>query len=88
MLHAAVDASTALIKRSLSGAQHLLKAACDAQEQMKLLQVQQPGKFSIFKASGGTIDAFHKGLLHRIGDVPRLGNFAEMFSYVCRIAQP
>ncbi len=68
VLHAAVDASAAAIKRSLCAAQRLLKFASDAQVQLDELLAQQPGKFSIFKASGGTIDAFHKGLLHRIGE--------------------
>ena len=67
LLYAAVDASTAAIKRSLCRAQQLLKAASDAQMHMNEMLALQPGKFQIFKASGGTIDAFHKGLLHRIG---------------------
>lgn len=67
LLHAAVDTSAPMIKRSLCRIQKLLKAACEAQVHMNELLTKQPGKFSIFKASGGTIDAFHKGLLHRIG---------------------
>lgn len=66
-LRAAVDTSAPAIKRGLCRIQKLLKAASEAQVHMNELLTKQPGKFSIFKASGGTIDAFHKGLVHRIG---------------------
>lgn len=79
MLHAAVDSSAAAMKRSLCAAQRLLKSASDAQVQLDELLAQQPGKFSIFKASGGTIDAFHKGLLHRIGDAPSFFDRPRLF---------
>ncbi len=89
-LDAVVKTSAPMIKRSLCRIQEQLKAACDAQVHINELLTNQPGKFSIFKASGGTIDAFHRGLVHRIGT--KLDYFlqrARFQPHACsRISQP
>ena len=67
-LFAAVDASVGSLKQQLEHVHALVKKAAEAKVQLQEAASQEPTKFSTFKAAGGTIDAFFKGLEDRIGE--------------------
>ena len=69
-LFAAVDASLESLKQQLEIVHSLVKKATDAKVQLQEAVDQDPAnkKFSTFKAAGGTIDDFFKGLEDRIGE--------------------
>ena len=69
-LFAAVDASLESLKQQLEFVHSIVKKATDAKVQLQKAVDQDPPnkKFSTFKAAGGTIDDFFKGLEDRIGE--------------------
>jgi hypothetical protein len=69
-LFAAVDASMESLKLQLEVVHGLVKKATDAKVQLQEAVDNDPAnkKFSTFKAAGGTIDDFFKGLEDRIGE--------------------
>jgi hypothetical protein len=69
-LFAAVDASMQSLKQQLEVVHSIVKKATDAQVQLQEAVDKDPAnkKFSTFKAAGGTIDDFFKGLEDRIGE--------------------
>ena len=69
-LFAAVDASMESLKLQLETVHALVKKATDAKVQLQEAVDKDPTnkKFSTFKAAGGTIDDFFKGLEDRIGE--------------------
>jgi hypothetical protein len=69
-LFAAVEASTESLKLQLELVHRLVKKATDAKVQLQEAINKDPHnkKFSSFKAAGGTIDDFFKGLEDRIGE--------------------
>ena len=69
-LFAAVDASVESLKQQLEIVHSLVKKATDAKVQLQEAVDKDPAneKFSTFKAAGGTIDDFFKGLEGRIGE--------------------
>ncbi len=67
-LFAAVDASLESLKQQLEIVHSLVKKATDAKVQLQEAASKEPTKFSTFKAAGGTIDDFFKGLEDRIGE--------------------
>jgi hypothetical protein len=69
-LFAAVDASMESFKQQLEVVHGLVKKATDAKVQLQEAVDKDPAnkKFSTFKAAGGTIDDFFKGLEDRIGE--------------------
>ncbi len=69
-LFAAVDASLESLKQQLEIVHGLVKKATDANVELQEAVEKDPAnkKFSTFKAAGGTIDDFFKGLEDRIGE--------------------
>ena len=69
-LFAAVDASSESLKQQLQVVHSIVKKATDAKVQLQEAVDKDPAnkKFSTFKAAGGTIDDFFKGLEDRIGE--------------------
>jgi hypothetical protein len=67
-LFAAVDASVESLKRQLETVHSIIQQATDAKVQLREAASKEPTKFSTFKAAGGTIDDFFKGLEDRIGE--------------------
>ena len=69
-LFAAVDASMESLKQQLEVVHSIVKKATDAKVQLQEAVDKDPAnkKFSTFKAAGGTIDDFFKGLEDRIGE--------------------
>jgi hypothetical protein len=69
-LFAAVDASLESLKQQLEIVHSIVKKATDAKVQLQEAVDKDPAnkKFSTFKAAGGTIDDFFKGLEDRIGE--------------------
>ena len=69
-LFAAVDASLESLKQQLEIVHSIVKKATDAKVQLQEAVHKDPAnkKFSTFKAAGGTIDDFFKGLEDRIGE--------------------
>ena len=65
-LFAAVDASLESLKQQLEIVHSIVKKATDAKVQLQ--EAAENKKFSTFKAAGGTIDDFFKGLEDRIGE--------------------
>ena len=65
-LFAAVDASLESLKQQLENVHSIVKKATDAKVQLQ--EAAENKKFSTFKAAGGTIDDFFKGLEDRIGE--------------------
>jgi hypothetical protein len=67
-LFAAVEVSMESLKQQLELVHALVKKATEAKVQLKEAASKEPTKFSTFKAAGGTIDDFFKGLEDRIGE--------------------
>ena len=69
-LFVAVDASMESLKQQLEIVHSIVKKATDAKVQLQEAVGNDPAnkKFSTFKAAGGTIDDFFKGLEDRIGE--------------------
>ena len=67
-LFAAVDASMESLKQQLEHVHALVKKATEKKVQLQEAASKEPTKFSTFKAAGGTIDDFFKGLEDRIGE--------------------
>ena len=67
-LFAAVDASMESLKLQLEHVHALVKEATEKKVQLQEAASKEPTKFSTFKAAGGTIDDFFKGLEDRIGE--------------------
>ena len=67
-LFAAVEASMESLKQQLQHVHALIKKATEAKVQLQEAASKEPTKFSTFKAAGGTIDDFFKGLEDRIGE--------------------
>ena len=67
-LFAAVDASMESLKLQLEHVHALVKNATEKKVQLQEAASKEPTKFSTFKAAGGTIDDFFKGLEDRIGE--------------------
>ncbi len=67
-LFAAVEASMESVKLQLEHVHALVKKATEKKVQLQEAASKQPTKFSTFKAAGGTIDDFFKGLEDRIGE--------------------
>jgi hypothetical protein len=65
---AAVEASMEFLKQQLEHVHYLVKKATEAKVQLQEAASKEPTKFSTFKAAGGTIDDFFKGLEDRIGE--------------------
>ena len=68
-LFAAAEASMESLKQQLEHVHALVKKAAEAKVQLQEAASKEPTKFSTFKAAGGTIDDFFKGLEDRIGDL-------------------
>ena len=56
------------LKQQLEHVHALVKKATEKKVQLQEAASQEPTKFSTFKAAGGTIDDFFKGLEDRIGE--------------------
>ena len=56
------------LKQQLEIAHSIVQKATDAKVQLQEAASKEPTKFSTFKAAGGTIDDFFKGLEDRIGE--------------------
>jgi hypothetical protein len=67
-LFAAVEASKQSLKQQLEHVHALVKAATEKKVKLQEAASKEPTKFSTFKAAGGTIDDFFKGLEDRIGE--------------------
>ncbi len=69
-LFAAVEASICSIKQQLENMQSSVKKAIEAKSQIEEGVGKDPTnkKFLTFKAAGGSVDDFFKGLEDRIGD--------------------
>ena len=67
-LFAAVEASMESLKQQLEHVHALVKKATEKKVQLQEAASKEPTKFSTFKAAGGTIDDFFKGLEDRIGE--------------------
>jgi hypothetical protein len=67
-LFAAVEASMESVKLQLEHVHALVKNATEKKVQLQEAASKEPTKFSTFKAAGGTIDDFFKGLEDRIGE--------------------
>ena len=67
-LFAAVEASMESLKLQLEHVHALVKEATEKKVQLQEAASKEPTKFSTFKAAGGTIDDFFKGLEDRIGE--------------------
>ena len=61
-----MDASLESLKQQLEIVHSIVKKATDAKVQLQ--EAVDNKKFSTFKAAGGTIDDFFKGLEDRIGE--------------------
>ena len=69
-LFVAVDASMESLKQQLEIVHGIVQKSTDAKVQLQEAVDKDPAnkKFSTFKAAGGTIDDFFKGLEDRIGE--------------------
>ncbi len=68
-LDAAVDETLDILKQQLEIVQNMVKKAVLAKAQLQEANSKEPTKFQTFKAAGGTIDDFFKGLEDRIGKI-------------------
>jgi hypothetical protein len=67
-IFASVDASVESLKQQLEIVRSIVQKATDAKVKLQEAASKEPTKFSTFKAAGGTIDDFFKGLEDRIGE--------------------
>ncbi len=63
-----MEASMESVKLQLEHVHTLVKKATEKKVQLQEAASKEPTKFSTFKAAGGTIDDFFKGLEDRIGE--------------------
>ncbi len=83
-MHAATTASLNSMEEQLRKVQKMLNQVCDAQERLKDLLDQEPGKYQTRKMEIGSVEDFHKGLTDRIG-APNLDYNRSMRAEHCTL---